>query len=55
MQFKSFLCFLGIYDARWRVLILYVTRVFDLDLSVVDNFELSVVNCLSNFLPVQTE
>ncbi|XP_025195594.1 transmembrane and coiled-coil domain-containing protein 4-like isoform X2 [Melanaphis sacchari] len=45
----------GTYDARWRVLILYVTRVFDLDLSIVDNFELNVVNCLSNFLPVQTE
>ncbi|XP_060833958.1 transmembrane and coiled-coil domain-containing protein 4-like isoform X2 [Rhopalosiphum padi] len=45
----------GTYDARWRVLILYVTRVFDLDLSTVDNFELNVVNCLSNFLPVQTE
>jgi len=45
----------GTYDARWRVLILYVTRVFDLDLSIVDNFELNVVNCLSNFLPVQSE
>ncbi|XP_060871596.1 transmembrane and coiled-coil domain-containing protein 4-like [Metopolophium dirhodum] len=45
----------GIYDARWRVLILYVNRVFDLDLNTVDNFELNVVNCLSNFLPVQTE
>lgn len=45
----------GIYDARWRVLILYVNRVFDLDLNTVDNFELNVVNCLSNFSPVQTE
>lgn len=47
--------FLGTYDARWRVLILYVTRVFDLDLKTVDDFELNVVNCLSNFLPAQTE
>lgn len=47
--------FLGTYDARWRALILYVTRVFDLDLSTVDSFELNVVNCLSNFLPAQTE
>ncbi|XP_025424911.1 transmembrane and coiled-coil domain-containing protein 4-like isoform X2 [Sipha flava] len=45
----------GTYDARWRVLILYVTRIFDLDLNIVDNFELQVVNCLSNFLPAQTE
>ncbi|CAH1724300.1 unnamed protein product [Aphis gossypii] len=45
----------GTYDARWRVLILYVTRVFDLDINTVDNFELNVVNCLSNLLPVQTE
>jgi len=47
--------FLGTYDARWRVLILYVSQVFDLDSSTVDNFELKVVNCLSNFLPAQTE
>lgn len=53
-SFKPLL-FLGTYDARWRVLILYVTSVFDLDLSTVDNFELNVVNCLSNFLPAQTE
>ncbi|VVC24619.1 Protein of unknown function DUF726,Alpha/Beta hydrolase fold [Cinara cedri] len=45
----------GTYDARWRVLILYVTRVFDLDLNIVDNFELNVVNCLSNFKPKPTE
>ncbi|XP_050533763.1 transmembrane and coiled-coil domain-containing protein 4-like [Daktulosphaira vitifoliae] len=45
----------GVYDARWRVLILYVTRVFELDLSDVDIIELSIVNSLSNFSPAQTE
>ncbi|XP_050437523.1 transmembrane and coiled-coil domain-containing protein 4-like isoform X2 [Adelges cooleyi] len=45
----------GTYDARWRVLILYVTRVFDIDISLVDSIELTIVNCLSNFSPAQTE
>jgi len=54
-QIKNYFYFVGTYDARWRVLILYINRVFDLDLNIVDNFELTVVNCLSNFLPAQTE
>lgn len=55
LTFFNYYYFIGTYDARWRVLILYITRVFDLDINTVDNFELNVVNCLSNFLPAQTE
>lgn len=55
IYFLSYYLCLGVYDARWRVLVLYVTQVFELDLSVVDVIELSIVNRLSNFSPVQTE
>lgn len=55
LKILSFIFLLGTYDSRWRVLILYVTRVFDLHLNTVDNFELKVVNCLSNFKPAQSE
>ena len=55
MSLFSALLFLGVYDARIRVLILYIANKLRVPLQLVELFEESVVEMLSNEMPSECE
>lgn len=46
---------LGVYDARMRVLILYIANLLRVPVQLVELFEESIVEMLSSELPPETE
>lgn len=47
--------FLGVYDARMRVLILYVANMLNVPLQLVELFEESVIDMLTGDIPTESE
>lgn len=45
----------GKYDARWRVLIRYMAHLFNSEFDLLDDYESSVVDCLSRIQPERSE
>lgn len=45
----------GKYDARWRVLIRYMAHLFKSGSDALDDYEISVVHCLSRIQPERSE
>lgn len=45
----------GKYDARWRVLIRYMAHLFNSELDSLDDYESSIVDCLSRIQPGRSE
>jgi hypothetical protein len=48
LQFNPFNVLIGEYDARMRVLIRHVAKLLDVPLELVDLFEESAVDCLTD-------